>query len=273
MASYVAIQRSMHQNAGYSPVVDLSFAAEMTTVPLLEEELSHAIQFMCVAFQKRASVEGDVYELVCLQSFKPDTNLFLLPNGRWLGGYKPAFYRSYPFALQPNNDSGHLELCIKSDCINFESSDNDLAFFEKDLSLTPRLQGLVKFLSDTVQNRNETLALCKALQEADLIVPWIIRFTEQDESGNPQTRELEGLYRIDGKALKVLSSDKLASLNKTGALRLAYGQQFSESRLRDLSTLNTTYQKLVEQQSRQNVPVPEPDLDKLFGDDDGLFSF
>ena len=271
MTKYIAIQRSAHLDAGYSPVTNFSFTAEMATIPLLKEELLNVIQHMCVAFQKRNNGSEEFYELVGLQSLSPAKNLFLLPDGRWLGGYKPAFYRAEPFALLPGEQDDQLQLCINSDCINPEPADSDERFFDEDKALTPQMQKVVEFLTESMRSRGVTLSLCKALQDANLIVPWPISISEPGGENKSQEKTLQGLYHVDSDRLKILPAEKLAALNTSGALSLAYAQLFSEARLKDLAKLQTAHRNLQQQQAQQNSP--EPDLDELFGTKDELFSF
>jgi len=271
MAGYVAIQRSLHLNAGYTPVTDLSFTAGMTTVPLMKEELPFVIQHMAVAFQKRTVGSETLYELVGLQSMSPGKNMFLTPEGRWFSGYMPAFYRAHPFALRSAEQGNQLQLSIKSDCINDQPAETDLRFFEDDNTLTPRMQEIAKFLAESLRSRDVTLKLCKALVDANLIEPWPIKFTGPDENNKPQAKTLEGLFHIDVQALKRLPAEQLAVLNSSGALDIAYGQLFSELRLKDLAALQTAQEELQQPKTRQGVA--EPDLDELFGNKDDLFSF
>lgn len=271
MSSYIAVQKSAHQNAGYSPMVDFSFAAEMSTVPLLIDELNYVLQQMCVAFQKRTKGSEDYYELVGLQSFSPGKNSFLLPDGRWLGGYKPAFYRAQPFALQPEDQGNQLQLSIKSDCVILDPAVDDLRFFQEDMELTPRMKEVVKFLTETLRSRQTTMALCRALQKANLIVPWSFSFSQPDNNNKPQEKMVGGLYHIDSDALKALPAEQLTALNASGALSLAYGQIFSEARLRDMAKLETAQRQL--QQKQVQGKSPELDLNALFGDKDEVFSF
>jgi len=271
MADYVAIQRSAHFNAGYTPTTDLSFAARMATVPLLKEELPYIIQHLAVGFVKRAGRSNDSFELIGLQSLAPNKNYFVLPDGRWLCSYSPAFYRAHPFALRSDEQDKQLQLSIKSDCINDNPSETDIRFFEEDKTLTPRMQEILKFLTESLRSREATLKLCNALQDAKLIVPWPISYTEADENNKPLARTLQGLYHIDSNALGNLPAKELAGLNTCGALNIAYGQLFSEPRLKDLTKLQDGHRHWQDQQSKQNTP--EPDLDDIFGNKDDLFSF
>ena len=45
----------------------------------------------------------------------PEHNLFVGPDGHWLGGYVPASLRSYPFRVLGSEGSGQLALCVDED--------------------------------------------------------------------------------------------------------------------------------------------------------------
>ncbi|UZE95136.1 SapC family protein [Alkalimarinus alittae] len=272
MTNYVAIQRSLHRAAGFTPSSNYSFATSIATVPLLQAEIPNAIAQMPIAFQITPQGSSETFNLVGLQSLSPGKNAFLMPDGLWVGGYMPAFYRAYPFALLPNSEKQQLQLSIHSSAINDTPTEQDTRFFESDQSLTPRLQEISNFLAESMKNRQATLAMCKALNEANLIVPWDIHFNIAVENGQPQEKVLQGLYHIDLEALKNLPPEQLAELNSSGALGMAYGQLHSESRLKALTEIETAQQTLANQMAETNDQT-EPDLDDLFGDKDDLFSF
>ncbi|MCZ2720975.1 SapC family protein [Marinomonas sp. 15G1-11] len=272
MTRYVPLQRSVHNKAGYTPSINMKYAAMMTTVPLLREELSHVIQHMSIAFQKRSNAHDNTesFELVGLQSLKPNENLFVLPDGRWLGGYKPAFYRAYPFSLEADKDSTQLQLCVEESAVKFELAQDDLAFFKDETNLSDHMMNFVKFLEKALNGRKSTLSLMSALQQANLITPWSITYSEEEEDGATVEKALNGLYHIDIKALANLTPEMAAKLNKTGALEIAYAQVFSEPRCKGLSTLQKVHKDL---QQHQNSIEKEPDLDEIFGEKDEFFSF
>ncbi len=272
MANYIAIQRSTHLKAGYSQSIDFGFASHMPTAPLLQAELPHAIQHMACAFQISNPSSGEEkFELMGIQSILPNKNLFVMPDGRWIGGYKPAFYRARPFALMMNKESKEIELNIDQDHIIEAPSEDQPKLFDETGTLTPKIRETVEFLGHSLRNREKTLALCSELQEADLLKPWDIKFSSSHD-GETQIRSLQGLYHIDIKTLKNLESNTLSKLNKSGALELAYSQILSEPRINSLSTLVSVHQKLEAQQTKNKV-ASEVDLDDLFSDKDELFSF
>ena len=273
MANYVAIQRSIHKDAGYQPTTNFKFAAHMPTVPLVAEELAHVTQHMAVAFQAiHPGTEHERFELVGVQSIVPNKNLFVVDDGRWLTGYRPAFYRSHPFALLTNPETQQIEMSIDSDHVVENPDENTPRLFDEEENLTKQLRKTVEFLGKTLQNRNKTMELCRELQDAGLIKPWAIKFSSSDKDGESQIRTLQGLCHIDTNALKALDGEILTKLNQSGALELAYAQLLSEPRVSGLGTLANVHQKL-EAKAKQQDTAAEIDLDDLFGDNDEMFSF
>ncbi len=273
MASFITLQPDLHKNAGYSPLKSFQFAAEMSLVPILKDEVANAMAQMCLAFRKSIIGDEACFDLVALQSLTSDRNFFILPNGRWLRGYMPAFYRAQPFALKLGENSSELQLCIDSDAVIFEPADDDIKFFDDKSELASQIQKVLVFLVETLKNRQTTMNLCKQLDEAGLIVEWPISFSEPGENNQLQNKTLQGLYHIDAQALAGLSGDQLASLNQTGALSLVYGQQFSEARLKDLAQLQTAYRQMENNNDVKIQSIEMPDLDELFGEKEELFSF
>ncbi len=270
MGHYTAIQRSTHKSAGYTPSSDLGFASNMTTVPLLCEELPLATQHMATGFQThKHSTAGERFELIGIQSVIPNKNLFVLPNGKWIGGYKPAFYRAHPFALINNPQSQEVELSISDDCIVDNARETDIPFFDSDGNLTEQLRETASFLAQTLHSRGKTQSLCRELQEAGLITPWAIKFSSADKDSDSQTHTLQGLSRIDENALQTLDREQLAKLNQSGALKLAYTQLLSQPRISGISTLIAVQQKL----DAAHNTATDTNLDDIFNENDELFSF
>ena len=273
MTQYIPIQKTIHLNAGFTPIKSLSFSARMMTVPIVSEEISQIAEQMSIAFQKVSSNGDSFYELVALQSLTPKTNLFVLEDGRWIGDYKPALYRAHPFSLKPDENKKQLNLCIESPHIVTEPSSDDVCFFDNSGGFSARLKDIADFLAQSLHGRKITLDACEALNKANLITPWPIKYSEPDEQNQQQSKTLEGLYHIDKKTLNALSANALKELQLCGALEIAYAQIISEPRLQKLTTLQTIHRQITEQRSKQEVTTQEPDLDSLFGNNDDLFSF
>ncbi|MDY0136422.1 MAG: SapC family protein [Thiomicrospira sp.] len=262
MSHYIAIQKSLHQQAGFKANPSFSFAAEDTVAPILWEEVAHILPYIPIAFLPKPNKDG--FLLTALQGLQPNQNLLIHPSGKWLIGYIPAQYRGYPFALIPEENSDRLHLCIDMDSgLLCEQLDSDCqAFFDDQGEPSDVVKRTMQFLEMCQAGRTQTQLAVDALAEHELLVPWNIVLKVSDE----QTLPLQGLYKIDEKKLKQLSAESVHNLNQRGALSLAYAQLLSEHQLKNL-------QKLYRLHNQQQNLSEEVDLDKLFGEDDDSLKF
>src|ERR1035437_6405534 len=111
MPQFTPITRESHAGKNWRRPPNFAFAAGEAVVPLVGVELAHAVVTMPIAF----TAEADRYRLVALLSLVPGKNLFVAPDGKWLGGYIPAFFRGYPFRLWRQEGSETAVLCIDQD--------------------------------------------------------------------------------------------------------------------------------------------------------------
>ncbi|MEA1053628.1 SapC family protein [Lamprobacter modestohalophilus] len=110
MANLQPITLSRHRDQRWARYTDYRFAAADTLAPLVVQELPKALMSLPIGFIE----QPDGYGLVAVQSLQPGQNLFVSVDGRWLGGYVPALYRGYPFALA-KTEEGQQVLCIDED--------------------------------------------------------------------------------------------------------------------------------------------------------------
>ena len=111
MPQFTPITGESHAGKNWRRPPNFAFAAGEAVVPLVGAELAHAVVTMPIAF----TAEADRYRLVALLSLVPGKNLFVAPDGKWLGGYIPAFFRGYPFRLWRQEGSETAVLCIDQD--------------------------------------------------------------------------------------------------------------------------------------------------------------
>lgn len=249
-----AVRPSRHADAGWLPYTDYKHAEGFTTTPLLMAELPQAINIYPLAFVQ----DDDKYQLVALHSLRPNLNLFVNPQGKWLAPYVPAWYRSYPMRLLQDETNNNYLLCVDEASPLFQEkvAEGGQAFFGADKKPSEEAQQVINFLQQCQQNRLITERQVQRLADAGLIRPWEIKLKNED--GN--TQSIDGLFHIDESALQQLPGATLEELAKTGALALAYAQLFASARIKDLETRYQYYQK---HQASQEL-----DLDKILGDDD-----
>jgi len=237
MTHYIALSKTAHQSMGWRKAPSLSFAATESVVAVLLEEVPHLVPTLPLAFIQRGAADGssNAYELVALLSLSPGLNLYLSPDGRWLGGYLPAALRSYPFRLLQDNESERVLLCFDQDSGLMSSLPDAAAqsFFDTEGKMTPGLENLVTFLKLYEQGRQLTQVAVNLLAEHNLIVPWSVSVGD----GGGQSARVNGLHTIDEQAVKNLDSSTLKLLMDGNALSLAYAQLFAQHRVQNLSRL------------------------------------
>jgi len=265
MSNYVPLNKIQHAQSGLV-AAGYEFAMEQAVVPVLAEEIPHVLPTMAVAFVENENNGG--FELVALQSLQSGVNVYVHTNGRWIGGYRPAWYRAHPFRVMRDAKSGQSVVCIDEESGAFQSRATEASqrLFDDEGELTERARQVVQFLEKFDQGQKTTQVLISQLSEAGVIVPWNLNARNPNgESGF----EVRGLYHIDEAALRALAPGQMSELAKTGALSVAYAQLLSEHRLKGLSRLYEL-RKLAKERAK---PADDVDLEDLFGEDDDDLSF
>ena len=193
---------------------------------------------------------------------QPGQNLFVAPDGRWLGGYTPACYRAHPFALASLPD-GQQVLAFDADSGLLTETEGE-PFYGSDGSPSQAVQGILAFLTQVHANQGVTHRSAQALAEQQLIQPWPI--TVQAEGGE---RRVEELFRIDEAALHALPAEALKALQQAGALPMAYCQLLSMQHLALLGSLAQAHRK-----AAPPLPTtPSGELDLEFLNNGGTIRF
>ncbi|ASP37505.1 hypothetical protein CHH28_01925 [Bacterioplanes sanyensis] len=265
MSQYTAISKSRHREAGVS-VSDFDFAAKQAVVPVTAQELSYVVPTMPLVFVPRWQDEG--LQLSALQSLTPGSNVYVHLNGRWIGGYRPAWYRAHPFQLAIDEGSNRQAVCIDeaSSAFHADSLDGDKPLFNAAGEPSDYLKTVMQFLQQLQDAQRNTNKLVDELNDAGVLVPWAIELKCKDDAEHA----LQGIYHVSESKLRALSDETLGALTRSGALSLAYAQLISEHRIHGLLKLHD----LRNLSSQPSVQDAEVDLDALFGDDDdGNLSF
>jgi len=227
------------------------FSANDMVCPLSLEEIPRAMRGMPLAFTR----ENDQYSIVAVLGLQEDVNFFVSSEGKWRGNYIPALYRAYPFVLAENEaQEGQFVLCFSQDSGLLAEDDSAEPFFGAEDQLSETVAQIRDFLAKVQTGRTTCNAMCRVLDELDLIVPWELNI--QVEDGN---RRLEGLYQVSEDALNQLSDEDFLRVRNSGALPVIYSQLLSMQTMLELLRIAQT---LSEAQS-------ESALDDLnFGDAD-----
>jgi hypothetical protein len=244
MAELAAITPERHAKKVWKHVTDYAFVAEDAGIPLVGAELGKAALAMPIGLIK---IDAG-YQLVAITSLQPGTNLYVAPDGKWLGGYIPAALRGYPFQLAQQEGSGEFILCInESSGLVVEDVDDGNAFFDDQDQPTQGIKDILNFLIKIKANRDVTQGAVNALADAGLITPWQINL-KQGEKVVP----VKGLYSVDEAALNKLDDEDFLAVRKAGGLAIAYAQLFSMNQLAVLESLGELRGQILEQQTAQS---------------------
>ncbi len=256
MPQWIALSPSQHAGLGYLPRDGYHFADQLNVAGILLAELPKLLPHYVVVLLK----EGDHFQPMVLLGVG-ERNLYVAPNGKWLGTYVPASLRGYPFTLANSEQPGEKVFAIDADHLSENQGD---ALFDDDGKLAGTAAQTLDFLTQCDRNRAVTQQACDALQRAGVIEQWPLTI-ERGEGQEPLT--VNGLHRINEQALNSLENDVYATL-KGAPMALAHAQMFSMSQLNQLAERARFHENShAEHGATQEVPE---DLDSVFDSDDDL---
>jgi len=185
------------------------------------------------------------YQLVAITSLQPGTNLYVGPDGKWLGAYIPAALRGYPFKLVRQESSDKSILCIdEASGLVMDNTEDGNAFFDDQDEPTQQIKYILNFLSETEANRAVTQGAVNALADAGLIIPWALNLKQGEE-----VVPVKGLFHVDEAALNKLDDEDFLAVRKAGGLGVAYAQIVSMNQLAVLEHLGKLQGQILAQQA------------------------
>ena len=221
MVQLVAVSQERHASKKWQRHSGYGVAAGECLAPIVGAEIVRAALSMPLAFLEQSGR----YTLVAVLSLVPGRNMFVGPEGQWLGAYIPACLRAYPFNLLPQQGTDQLVLCIdEGSGLVTDAGSTGEAFFDEAGAISSALKPVVELLTQLQSSRLATDLAIAALAEAGVIKPWQIKIkSEQGE------QPVNGLHHIDEAALVALPDDAFLKLRT--ALPVAYAQMLSEGQL------------------------------------------
>jgi len=228
MSAYNPITLGQHAGKSWRRTRNYFFAAGTAVVPIVALELSEAVLSLPIGFMQ----DGPQYRPVAVLAPKPGHNLFVGPEGQWLGSYVPAALRFHPFRLL--HQAGAAEetwvLCIHEQAqIQDEEEPTAEPFFDRDGNLAPATKAIFQWLSRLEHNRGVTDRAVAALAETGCLCPWPLKVKTGDGE-----QPVGGLYRVDEVRLGRLPDRDFLRLREHGALPVAYAHLLSMGQLRTL---------------------------------------
>jgi hypothetical protein len=241
MAEFAAVTPESHAKKVWKQVTNYTFAAADTVIPLVGAEISKVVPVMPIGFVKQEAG----YQLVAITSLQRGQNLYVAPDGKWMGTYIPSTLRAYPFRLVKPENAEKSVLCVNEESgLVVESTEEGNEFFDDQNQPTQGIKDILNFLSEVETNLLVTEGAVNALDDAGLITPWKLNL-KQGEKVVP----VEGLFRVDEAALNKLDGEGFLTLRKAGGLATAYAQLFSMNQLTMLERLGELRGQILEQQA------------------------
>jgi hypothetical protein len=254
------LSKKTHTNKSWTRFSTYTFAAKDNLAFLAGAEIAKAVSDMPMAFLK----QEDRFYLVAILSLTPGTNLFVAPDGRWLGKYIPSVFRSYPFLLAKVEGQNNPVLCVDADSglVHNDQTAGE-SFFDETGEVSKPVKEILNFLNQVEQNRTATNLAVASLAEAGVLTEWTLKIKDGD-----QEKTVTGLYRIDESKLNALEDEPFLKTRKAGALPIAYAQLLSMGNMQNLAQLAKVREQMAQAQRKEK----DPDIPTIFGGSD-MFSF
>ena len=238
MAKFVAVSREAHAQKVWRRLANYQFAAKEALAPIVLAEVVHVGSWMPLVFIEQAGC----YVPMAMMSPMPGQNLFVGPDGEWLGGYVPSSLRSHPFRLFRHEGSEQMTLCIDEDSGVIRDADEaGEPFFAADGKPSPSISAIMESLRQFEANRAATDLATASLAAAGVIAPWPL---EVEVGGKKAAAK--GLHRINESALNQLDDEAFLKLRRTSALRLADAQIMSLGQIARFAQLMRLRQQLAQ---------------------------
>ncbi len=207
----VPLNREAHRGVRLDVGVNrFSFAAEANLVPALAEEFVAAAHHLPIVFVPGIARPSAVF----LVGFRPGENRFVEADGRWTGGYIPAFVRRYPFIIGEVAGAEPV-VCIDERYCDQACADGEPLF--ADGADTPVLQANIQLMNDYLAAAKRTDALIASVQKLDLF-----RSVTIDVRAPHDAQTLHGMLVVDMEKLHTIPDADFLALKNDGHLAAIY---------------------------------------------------
>lgn len=211
-----------------------SFAAASNIIPVVINEITFAMAHYPLVFVMEEG--ATVPALVALVGNGDGKNQFVSDTGAWRAqSYIPAWVRRYPFILV-NQTAESPNAALAFDPTSDLLSDQHPVKLIQDSQATEALNGVLAFQRNMAASLEATVAVAKALHEAEVLEAASLTFKAPDGTSEP--KNVTGFMVVNEEKLRALDGAALEKLNQANALGLAFAQLFSMKNLQNLAAPN-----------------------------------
>lgn len=189
-----------------------------------------------------------------LMGFIPGQNLFIDPQGNWLGRFIPSALLGFPFLLGQDSEGNYL-LLIDEEYLTDSPCEDCVPLFDSEENFSPQTQEILNLLINRARDFALTFKITEKLQELDLFKPLDINLEI-----NQKVHQIKGFYIIDYAKFQALSPENFLELRTAQALELIYSHLISLSNfdlLRNLLQLRSTSKDAMPHQQAVEPPSPQ----------------
>lgn len=221
----VVLDKEQHKSLKVSPMSNLNFAKELTSTPILANEIALVGKDFPVVF-----TGGENPTLIALTSLS-GSNLAINTDGKYIVSYVPAFLRRYPFSIGSNKENQAQQLILVDENSDLLSHTKGKQLFTKEGANSETLDNAVSFLQNyeneriTTQNAVNLIANSGILEDREITVG----------EGEEKKVLVNGFQIINKDKLNALSDEVLAAWVRKGII------SFIDAHLSSLSNIQTLF--------------------------------
>lgn len=216
--SVVPLNRELHRDLRLSEDgTQYAFARGTNVIPAVIDEFAAASRHVPILFMPGNPQPTAVF----LVGLRTGTNALVDADGRWTGGYVPAFARRYPFMLGEAPEREPLA-CIDERCAHL-GGEGGAHLFEQDGSETGLLRDKIRLVNDFYGAAKRTEAFTALMVEMRLLRG----VTIEAQTGAQATATLSGFMSIDEAKLATLPDADYLKLRDQGLLGPIYAHLLS----------------------------------------------
>ena len=204
----VALDSKVHANYKMISSEGFSFAQNVLGAPLSMTEVVKASREFPIFFPTTGK-----FLPVAQMGYQKDANLYVDEKGEWTARYKPAHIRRFPFILGEKKEAGEYVIMVDKERIS-PKGDGQALFEGGKVPEGGIVDRARQFLIDFQKELEQTEALLKPLQDADILVQKVYTIRK----GEDVLGSVRDLQVIDTEKLSALDDATLAKWVRSGLM-------------------------------------------------------
>jgi hypothetical protein len=245
-----------HSNRTWNSVSDFSWSRQEQLIPVALQEATSLMMVFPLAFL----LHNSEYQFLALLGLRPNENVWVGLDGRWLAPRIPSLLQHYPFHVL-HGSGGQRTLGVNESGLLPEGAIGGSPLYA-DHKPVPELSKILEQLTQWDLERQQSREIARVLARHELLEPWELQI-----QGEGTVHKVDGLYRVNEKRLNETSAEALVELRNSRALLMAYCQLLSMQQVQNVARMGEAQAKAREHASQTKSAVGNP------GNEHGIISF